>query len=497
MKISFGADTDVGKSRDHNEDAFLVDRNLQLFVVCDGMGGHAAGEVASAMTVNVLRDDVAKNQPLLQAFAEGAEGSSRRSVLSMLEQSIQHAGFEVHAHAAQNPEKQGMGTTVVAMLVVGTRCFLAHVGDSRVYLLRQGLVHQLTEDHALVAELVKQGRAGRNKSLANRYKHAMTRAVGVRPSVEVDSLDFDLLPGDRYLLCTDGLHGYLEDESILEQMEGADDDTAVRNMIDFANDQGGQDNITAVILSVPGGTRELKEQMLRRKLDTIRSGALFKFLTNEELLTVVKTGAERDFAREQIIVREGEHHDSLFVVLTGAVKVVKQGVEVARLTPGMHFGEMALVDRQPRSADVVAEDGVRTLVISRAEFYEMSRRNPALAVKLLWAFLKVMNARLRATSDELTLLKSMETQGEVKNEDDQSLLAGDWLDAMASPTSAGMRGSPVITETPSPTVPVVERPPVDERKHERSDTVPNMPSHPGRARPMPPPIPEGSGKTEQ
>ena len=208
--IHFWAATDVGRVRDHNEDNFLVDKALNLFVVADGMGGHAAGEVASAVAVQTLRDVVSRNKDLIDAYREGSQIASSRDITSLLEHAVQKACAEIYTKAQDDPEKRGMGTTLSALLVINNRGFIAHVGDSRIYLLRGGRVVQLTEDHSLVNELIKRGKLTEAQAETSPYKNAVTRAVGVYESVEVDTIDFDVLPGDQFLLASDGLTGSTE-----------------------------------------------------------------------------------------------------------------------------------------------------------------------------------------------------------------------------------------------------------------------------------------------
>lgn len=503
MKIRFGAGTDNGITRDHNEDNFLVDKNLQLFIVCDGMGGHAAGEVASAMTVNIVRDDVARNRDLLQSFEEGDERVGRRDILALLEHAVQHACYQVYERAQENPEHRGMGTTVVLLMIVGNRGFIAHVGDSRIYLLRQEQVHQLTEDHSLINELLKQGRIHQGAGVPSRYKNAVTRAVGVYESVEVDTLDFDILPGDRFLLCTDGLHGYLTNERVLRLMEDDEEQAIVDRLIRFANDKGGKDNITAIIVGVPEAAPDVRHERVRRKLATLKNLALFKYLNYQELVKVVNIALERTFSKGEVIFREGDREDSLHIILTGAVSILKQDVEVARLGEGTHFGEMALVDKAPRSADAVAATEVQTLVISRRSFYDVLRKNPSLAVKMLWSFLKVMSTRLRSTSDELTVLKSLgggvtAAEGAGAAASDHDILPESWLEPDAlEPADHGGAPPPPEDDHPADTPMAVmpdlppETPPRpgddgtgdedDETAagpsgHDVRDTVPQMPA---------------------
>ena len=214
MELTFAAGTDVGRQREHNEDNFLVDKKLRLFMVADGMGGHAAGEVASGIAVHAVRDALYEKRALIDAYRDDATAEQTSEVLRALEQAVQAACAAVFARAQAEPDKRGMGTTTTALLIAGSaerpRGFIAHVGDSRVYLSRQGQCHALTEDHLLLNELVRRGKLNKSEidgSPYRQYKNSVTRAVGVYASVEVDTFDFDILPGDRFLICSDGLSG--------------------------------------------------------------------------------------------------------------------------------------------------------------------------------------------------------------------------------------------------------------------------------------------------
>src|SRR5687767_6917073 len=221
MEVTFAAATDVGRQRNHNEDNFLIDKKLRLFMVADGMGGHAAGEVASSIAVHEIRDAIFNNRDLIERYRVDEPGVQAVEILQVLEHAIQAACTTVFNRAQSEPDKRGMGTTASVLLIAGApdhlRGFIAHVGDSRVYLARQTQCHQLTEDHSLMNELVRRGKLKRDQidnSPYKQFKNAVTRAVGVYASVEVDTFDFDILPGDRFLLCSDGLYAYFEDEQL-------------------------------------------------------------------------------------------------------------------------------------------------------------------------------------------------------------------------------------------------------------------------------------------
>src|SRR6267143_3511189 len=207
------ARTDVGKKRSHNEDAYLVDEALGLYAVADGMGGHAAGEIASAAAVKSLRDALAGEKAVLDAFARAPSPEARESAAQAMERAVQRACADVYGVSLSDPGKRGMGTTLVALLACGRNAVIAHVGDSRAYLFRKSRAHQLTEDHTMVQEQLKRGLITKAELATAENRNVITRAIGIQRSVAVDTLITDLLPGDVYVLCTDGLHGYLgEDE---------------------------------------------------------------------------------------------------------------------------------------------------------------------------------------------------------------------------------------------------------------------------------------------
>ena len=212
--IQSWARTDIGRKRKHNEDAFLADPPLGLFVVADGMGGHAAGEVASALAVQAIRATFQDSRPIIEAFSKTPTSEAREEIAKLMERAILRACQEIYQTATSDLGKRGMGTTVVALLTLGQKAVIGHVGDSRVYLFRQGRAHQLTEDHTIIQEQLKRGLITRDQAKEAENRNVITRAVGIQPQVAVDTLITDLLPGDLYLLCSDGLHGYLTDDEL-------------------------------------------------------------------------------------------------------------------------------------------------------------------------------------------------------------------------------------------------------------------------------------------
>ena len=226
-----GVATDTGRVRDHNEDGYLV--RPPLYAVADGMGGHAAGEVASRLALDSLR-----TSPL---GAEVGREAVRRA--------LTEANRVVFVSASEEGSSRGMGTTCALLLLTDGEAHLGHVGDSRIYRLRAGSLSQLTRDHTVVGEMVERGLITPAEAMADDSRGYLTRALGGSARVEVDVQTVDVRPGDRYLLCSDGLSTMLPDERIEQILVAAQDpQTAADTLVNAANDAGGEDNVTALVV---------------------------------------------------------------------------------------------------------------------------------------------------------------------------------------------------------------------------------------------------------
>ena len=412
MELTFAAATDVGRTRTSNEDNFLIDKKLRLFLVADGMGGHAAGEVASSIAVHEIRDAVHNNRDLIERYRVDHPGVQTYEILQVLEHAVQAACGAVHARAQAEPDKRGMGTTATVLLIAGSgdhlRGFIAHVGDSRCYLARQSQSHVLTEDHSLMNELVKRGKLNREQidsSPYKQYKNAVTRAVGVYASVEVDTFDFDILPGDRFLLASDGMYAYIDEGELPKQLADGEVKDVPKKLVEHANAAGGHDNITAVVIRIgETSSTELAPRTteIALKLEVLKAMQMFRYLSYKELVKISAIAEILELPAEQVIFSKGQPGDAMYVVLAGSVRLAKDGTIVAEIGRGHHFGEMALVDRSVRSLTATAAEATRLVVIHRKDFYDMIKREPASAVKMLWAFVQVLGARLRKTTNDLS-----------------------------------------------------------------------------------------------
>lgn len=241
--------SDVGKKRQTNEDAFYIDDRIGLYVVADGMGGHAAGEVASQEAVETIYGMVKSGIRNLRDLYDPLDEAEVRKASRLMESAVQAATYMVYSLAELDRGKSGMGTTISAMLIRGGYAVTGQVGDSRIYRVVGDTVEQLTEDHTLIAWQLKQGLITPAEAKTSPHRNVITRAVGNREYVEVDTRLIALEKGDRFLLCSDGLHGYLREGDVapIVKLGGS---TACKKFIDLANERGGKDNITAVLVEV-------------------------------------------------------------------------------------------------------------------------------------------------------------------------------------------------------------------------------------------------------
>lgn len=247
MGLLAGGKTDRGLSREKNEDNFCVEEGLGLFAVADGVGGHAGGDVASAMAVGVLRDFIKKSGRGRGSLAGGGSPKAPGALAS----AVKFSGRAVYEAQEKNHSLRGMGTTMAAVLFDGGYMSVAHVGDSRVYLIRDGSITRLTEDHSLVSEQVSEGLISREEAERSDTRNILTRALGQAPDVEVDSREFTVAHRDRILLCTDGLTTMVPEDVILSTVTAHEDpQRACELLVDRANASGGKDNITAVLVCV-------------------------------------------------------------------------------------------------------------------------------------------------------------------------------------------------------------------------------------------------------
>lgn len=236
-RVMFSGDSEAGRVRSINQDSFFVGElgNFYIAAVADGMGGHKTGEVASQKAIEILRRELLKSQNHLPIA---------------LARAVQAANLEIHESSNENPEHEGMGTTLTSILLDDQVGLIGHVGDSRAYLVRDGKLKQLTLDHSWVAERVRQGVLTQEEAQKHRLRNIITNALGSEQNVKLDILHFDVQAGDKYMVCSDGVSMLLDEDLLRDIIHENSPDEAVKQLIDASNERGSADNITAVVVQV-------------------------------------------------------------------------------------------------------------------------------------------------------------------------------------------------------------------------------------------------------
>jgi serine/threonine protein phosphatase PrpC len=256
VTLSAAMRTDVGVVREHNEDSAHVDSKFRFFIVADGMGGHAAGEVASAMAVQTVRETLEQASDEIATFAVNPDEDGRKEIVTLLETAVRAAHRAVFERGSRETDKQGMGTTLEVVLVAGNEAFIAHVGDSRTYLVRETRAVQITTDHTVAEVLVLEGKLSVEEAQMSPLRTILVNAIGVAPDVGIEMAHVQLHPGDEILLCSDGLHDYFPaEQEIADRLGSRDPDEALLELVELAKERGGHDNITGIVVHVvgPGG----------------------------------------------------------------------------------------------------------------------------------------------------------------------------------------------------------------------------------------------------
>lgn len=244
IKLDFQGATHVGKVRSANQDSFHCDGKNQIFIVADGMGGHAGGEIASHLAVTGIAAYIGEQLPTL--LKAGISHPDAR-IASTLADAVNHASTKIYERALEEPGLKGMGTTATVVKVIDDWAYCAHVGDSRLYLMRSGFIYQITNDHSLVSEQVRAGLITKEEAELHHLRNVITRSVGYQEEEDVDTASIRLEDNDYLLLCSDGLHGKVNDKELC-QLTNEAGTKAVDRFINLANERGGDDNISVVMV---------------------------------------------------------------------------------------------------------------------------------------------------------------------------------------------------------------------------------------------------------
>lgn len=394
MHYEAWAITDVGMVRELNEDSHLVDLDHGVFVVADGVGGSSAGEVASQMLVDGISKSADELSRLARKNSALLDMGHREAVFAAIVKRIQEINAYVYEEGKGIDSFRPMATTCDLLLVSGNSAFIGHVGDSRVYLIRDGQIFRITEDHTFAEQLKRDEMA--DPAMIERYKNVLTRSIGGKPQVDIDTLFIDLEPGDRILMCSDGLTDYLSGPEIEGLSREKNGRMLLDELVGEAKERGGGDNITTLLVEI-GPEHERRDTTLdtMKQADILGAIDLFRGLHIRELLRMMRAVIERTcYEGESILDRETDER-SMYIIAEGAVDLFIDDNKVTRLERGQHFGEFSLVNDGPRTARAVAVGQTLLLCIPAEKFRAVVDEDPIVGNRLLWNLLQGAVERLQ------------------------------------------------------------------------------------------------------
>jgi len=386
------AATHVGNVRQHNEDSHLVDADEGIFVVCDGMGGHAAGEVASALGVRVTREHWlnAATQRAVAAWAEEGTLDARRTLLSSVKAGVMAAHLAICEQSMTDLSKKGMGTTFTGVVVAGGDAVLAHAGDSRAYLVRGGIAMQLTEDHTLLARLLAAGMPLHEKIDTQRWKGVITNALGFGDDTKVVTFLVPLSDGDRLLLCSDGISEYVSESEVGQVLVSQPSPArAAQRLVEMALERGGEDNATALVIKVlEAGATPIPAAQLQRDTEVLGLCPLLEDLSPQQRLRALRIAITHDFAAGETLPEASLESRVAWILVDGEVMV---GGDTEG-PGGLLYPEALLDQGVPRKGDAlaVAISDVRTLAVRGDDFAELAHEDPDLAEPMYAALAKMV-----------------------------------------------------------------------------------------------------------
>ncbi len=384
--------SDVGREREINEDSFLVDDRHGVYAVSDGLGGHSAGEEAARLAIGAVHEAV--------RVGRGAIGDTEdlEPLRRLASDAMKAACAQVYAEAVAKPELAGMGCTLTLLLTSGSKAAMAHVGDTRLYLCREGSTWQLSSDHTLVADLVRRGEITAEDAAEHPYSSALTRALGSQASVTPEILVLDLLADDVLLVCSDGLSRYMEGPGELSSFLAGDEPLAApRGLIERANSKGGSDNITAVVVRVVAEDRELEAALsgdVRSGLRALRKVPALGAGRFADLLRIFDCADIRTYARGATVIAQQERLHALHVPLAGELEVERSDGTQDRVQCGQTLGLTSLLVPRQWTARVTARSEVKLLRVDGGEFRRLARRRPWLGIRVFEALAQELAAEL-------------------------------------------------------------------------------------------------------
>lgn len=358
MKLYSYGKTDTGKKRTVNQDSFHIDKETNLYIVADGMGGGVAGDVASSTAVERVACYVRKNKSAVDSFVANPTPENKDVVLKILVEGVCEANRVVYDESVNRRSAGSMGSTFTMLMVSGVTGFMVHIGDSKLFMARKGVVSQLSTDHTIGQDYIsKYGSAA--DTISGEIAGMLSKALGLKRNVNPEKMTFDILPEDRFLLCSDGLSRYLTTQNLpvlelgifrapAQEREDVFVKKAVNRLVDYAYDCGGEDNITAVMVSAVGHPSEypVRSRGVLDKMELIKNATLFRTLAYEEILKVIAGAELRSVKKYEVLSTHDRNReeDYVFILLEGQLSLMKRSRHIMTLKPGTHIGSLSFLE---------------------------------------------------------------------------------------------------------------------------------------------------------
>jgi len=473
------AATHVGKVREHNEDAHFFDADMGVFLVCDGMGGHAAGEVASAIAIRTIRSNWLHHdtQQLIDGYMETGGFGVKKQLLTALKDGVSTAHHTIIDEARRDLSKKGMGTTLVGAVIVGNELVFAHAGDSRAYLVRDSIAVQLTEDHTLLARLLAAGIDVDQSGEGSRFKSMLTNALGIGEECKVSTFVVPLADGDRFLLCSDGISEYVPEHEVGEVLTKQPSPArAAQKLIELALERGGADNATAIVVRVlEAGETPQPAESIKRDDDIIASCPLWGAkVTPQGRLRALRIAIPRDVPIGERLPAYHLGDRVAWIIVEG--KIVQEGHVLEAGT--LLYPESLVTDSQQPDRDglAVARTDVRALALRADDFRELCEDDAELGEALLETLTPLIAQRASLVAQTRSERADTEFDSELQREMSGPHVTRDAPDAPAPARRPRRAASPVSIEleerfdaVTSPANPGAGPAPVGEREPLRLD----------------------------
>lgn len=401
--------TDAGVRRQHNEDAVLCLDAVPAFAIADGMGGGGIGSVAAGIAMEVLAENAPHLADRATRVSRDRSSSARLELGQMLESTFNQAHLRI-VREAERMEVRGMASTLVSAVIAGGHAYVAHVGDSRAYLLRDGRIRVLTEDHSLAMLRYRQGRMTLVERRTSPLRHRLYQVLGAGSEIDTDTSEVPLAHDDVLILCSDGVTGTLSDEQLGKLADVPSLQDAADRIISAANAAGGPDNASVCLVRIGGATRREHADYVASLLSDM---FLFRDLGAVERSVVAPYLEEVVLRPNQTLFREGDPGDAFFMVIKGKVRVTRGRTRLTDIGPGGNFGEISLARSVARSATVTAVERTELFALERERFHEIMLRRPSLGARLSLALLDTVGNRIRDLSDRVVAVRSV-VSGELR-----------------------------------------------------------------------------------